>query len=222
MECSVDLRSAWLFACLRGCAPPLHPVAEHFETHRNIFVHGRPGLSVDDLTADPDFDWVAKWTQVVPQLAQAFNFVMMATVRAVYQSQLEQGAPFDIWVTVGCCNFAFCVSSWPALLCAAWQGCVGLLSWVCYTTVGLAYMPIDILKGQGHVDRLQATIEEREALLGNRYAQIREKAWRQGVGSLSRRERRDAEVSEQSRCASLYRIRVGSLSHNDLTSADST
>ena len=48
----------------------------------NMCAHHRPGLSVDDLTADPDFDWVAKWTQVVPQLAQAFNFVMMATVRA--------------------------------------------------------------------------------------------------------------------------------------------
>lgn len=81
------------------------------------------------------------------------------------------------------------------------QSCIGLLSWICYTAVGLAYMPIDILKGQRHIDRLQATIEERESLLGNRYAQIREKAWRQGVGSLSRRERRDAEVSEHSRCA---------------------
>ena len=84
----------------------------------------------------------------------------------------------------------------------------------------MAYLPIDILKGQGHVDRLQATIEEREALLGNRYAQIREKAWRQGVGSLSRRERRDAEVSEQSRCALPCRICVGSFLQQILLDPD--
>ena len=84
------------------------------------------------------------------------------------------------------------------------------MSWVCYTAVGLAYMPIDILKGQKHIDRLQATIEERESLLGNRYSQIREKAWRQGVGSLSRRERRDAEVSEHSRSATRLSICVES------------
>ena len=77
-------------------------------------------------------------------------------------------------------------------------GCVGLLSWVCYTSVGLAYMPIDILRGQRHVDLLRATIEERQSLLGNRYDQIRDKARRHGAKSLSRRERRDKEVSEQS------------------------
>lgn len=43
----------------------------------------RPGRTIDDLTADPDFDWVAKWIQVNPLLAQGFNFVMMVTVRAV-------------------------------------------------------------------------------------------------------------------------------------------
>ena len=89
---------------------------------------------------------------------------------------------------------------------AARQSCVGLMSWVCYTAVGLAYMPIDILKGQRHIDRLQATIEERESLLGNRYTQIREKAWRHGAASLTRRERRDAEVSEHSRCTARYSI----------------
>ncbi len=82
--------SAQLAGCLLA---PAHPPAraplvaqlwfEAFETYGKIVcAHHRPGLSVDDLTADPDFDWVAKWTQVVPQLAQAFNFVMMATVRA--------------------------------------------------------------------------------------------------------------------------------------------
>lgn len=76
---------AWLRAAFAS------GLTEHFK-HRNVFVHGRPGLSVDDLTADPDFDWVAKWTQVRPQLAQAFNFLMMATVRAVSQSQIEQCA----------------------------------------------------------------------------------------------------------------------------------
>ena len=119
----------------------------------------KPGLTVDELTSDPDFEWLSKWSQVVPLVAQAFNFLMVI------------------------------------------MACVGLLSWICYTAVGLAYMPIDILKGQKHIDRLEATIEERESLLGNRYSQIREKAWRQGVGSLSRRERRDAEISEQSRLA---------------------
>lgn len=63
----------------------------------------------------------------------------------------------------------------------------------------MTFIPIDILKGQKHIDRQQATIEERESLLGNRYGQIYEKASRRGVDALSRRERRDAEVSQQAR-----------------------
>lgn len=90
------------------------------------------------------------------------------------------------------------------------------MGWVCYTALGLAFMPIDILKGQKHIDRLQATIEERESLLGNRYSQIRDKAWRQGVGALSRRERRDAEVSERSRCAIRYSVCVESFANRGL------
>ena len=100
--------------------------------------------------------------------------------------------------------------------CAGRQSCAGLLSWVCYTALGLAFIPIDILKGQKHIDRLQATIEERESLLGNRYSQIRDKAWRQGVGALSRRERRDAEVSERSRCATRYSICVESFANRGM------
>lgn len=78
-------------------------------------------------------------------------------------------------------------------------GCVGLLGWVAYTSVGLTSIPIHLLKRLGHVDTLQATIAERERLLGDRYYQIREKSRRHGFDSLSRRERRDAEISEHNR-----------------------
>ena len=55
---------------------------------------------MDDLTADPDFDWVAKWTQVNPPLAQAFNFVMMATVRSVAR-QMAQAETVFTWDILG-------------------------------------------------------------------------------------------------------------------------
>lgn len=156
------------------------------------------------MTADPDFDWVAKWTQVVPVLAQVFNFLMVTTVRAAASNATDVAQRTRLCpLSHGLWHLS--LFSFPVYLRVSLratygtQACVGLLSWTCYTAVGLAFMPVDILKGQKHIDRLQSTIEERESLLGNRYAQIREKAWRQGVGSLSRRERRDAEVSEQSR-----------------------
>lgn len=78
-------------------------------------------------------------------------------------------------------------------------GAVGLLGWITYTATGLVSLPIHLLKGRGQVNHLRSAIAEREQLLGDRYYQIREKARRYGVESLSRQERRDAETSELSR-----------------------
>lgn len=76
---------------------------------------------------------------------------------------------------------------------------VGAIAWVVYTAVGAAALPIHTVRGQRHVNQLQATQEERQRLLGDRYASIRSKGQRWGAAALSRREQRDAATVERER-----------------------
>lgn len=129
------------------------------------------------------------------------------------------GSPAEVytWLLSTRLSWAFCSPPDPsnvrteAAECWAWQAAGdlvlgaaslgGCLLFVIYGGVGLATLPIHILKAPKSVVVHEEDLYEREQLLSNRYHQIEEKERAHGNGALTRRERRDLQIATQDRRA---------------------